>query len=225
MNELSKTSQKIIALLLLTLGILLTNSFLSPDLPGIAKDSAPVETAKVGEAAPDFSLKDVNGKEWKLSKLKGKLVVLEWFNFGCPFVKKHYDSNNMQKLQETYTKKGVVWLSICSSGEGRQGYQKPEEHVSTFKEKNAAPSAILVDADGKVGKRYGAKATPHMFIVGKQGKLIYAGAIDDTPGFDKAEIKTARNYVSTALDEAMANKPVSKSSTKPYGCSVKYSDN
>lgn len=222
MNDLSKTTQKIIALMLLTFGILVTNSFLSYDFAGIAKESSSKEKLKIGAVAPDFTLKDVNGKEWKLSKLKDKIVVLEWFNFGCPFVKKHYDTGNMQNLQKSFTGKGIVWLSICSSGEGRQGFHEPDEHIALFKKKKSAPSAILLDPQGTVGKLYGAKTTPHMFIIGNDNKLAYAGAIDDTPGFDKGQIKTAKNYVSTALNELLAKKPVSKPITKPYGCSVKY---
>lgn len=186
---------------------------------GLAKDPS---KAEVGEKAPDFQLKDVNGKLWSLSKLKDKVVVLEWFNFGCPFVKKHYDTGNMQSLQKRFVNKGVVWLCICSSAEGRQGYKTAKEHIASFKKKESAPSAVLIDADGKVGKLYGAKTTPHMYIIGKDGALVYAGAIDDNPGFNKEEIKSAKNYVKIALNEILAGEPVSKSETKAYGCSVKY---
>ena len=224
MNELSKTTQKLVALLLLTLAVMVANNILSPQTASIAKSSKAKGSLEVGEKAPAFTLKDANGKNWSLSGLKGKVVVLEWFNHGCPFVKKHYDSGNMQGLQKAFTDKGVVWLSICSSAEGRQGFQKPAEHLSMFENKDSAPSAILIDADGKVGKLYGAKSTPHMFIIDKKGKVAYAGAIDDKAGFDKDEIKSAKNYVKVALDEVMAGKPVSTSQTKPYGCSVKYAN-
>ncbi|MBZ0190008.1 MAG: thioredoxin family protein [Candidatus Obscuribacterales bacterium] len=221
MNGLSnKVTQKLLALALLTLAIWVPSEFL-PD-PSVIFASEAAEAAQVGKLAPDFALTDIKGKTWKLRDLKGKLVVLEWFNHGCPFVKKHYESGNMQGLQKTYTGKGVVWLAICSSADGSQGSSRSEEHAQVFESKDAAPTAVLIDKDGKVGKAYGAKTTPHMFVVGKAGKLIYAGAIDDKRGVDQQEIKTANNYVKKALDEALAGKPVSTSSSMPYGCSVKY---
>lgn len=179
-------------------------------------------SAEVGKAAPDFKLTDLEGKERHLSDYKGKIVVLEWFNHGCPFVKKHYESGNMQKLQKSTTDKGVIWLAINSSAEGKQGFAAPSEHASAFKEKGAAPSAVLIDTDGTVGHLYGAKTTPHMFVIDKAGKLAYAGAIDDSPGVDQAEIPQAKNYVRAAVDDLLSNKPVATTSTKSYGCSVKY---
>ncbi len=176
----------------------------------------------VGKPAPAFSLKDWDGKTRKLSDYKGKIVVLEWFNHGCPFVKKHYDTNNMQDLQKKYTAKNVVWLSICSSAEGKQGYCTPEEHKKMFKEKGAAPTAVLIDSEGSVGHEYGAKTTPDMFVIDGKGTLVYAGAIDDQRTPDKESVKTAKNYVAEALDETIAKKPVAISLTKSYGCSVKY---
>lgn len=175
-----------------------------------------------GKAAPEFTLTDTNGKTHALTDYKGKFVVLEWFNQQCPFVKKHYDSGNMQKLQKEYTKKGVVWLSICSSAEGRPGYFSPVEHNKMFAEKKAAPTAILIDSDGKIGHLYGAKSTPDMFVINPKGILIYAGAIDDKPTPDISDVASATNYVKEALDAAMSGKPVSIASTKSYGCSVKY---
>jgi len=175
-----------------------------------------------GQPAPAFTLTDTNDKTHNLADYKGKFVVLEWFNQQCPFVKKHYDSANMQKLQKEYTKKGVVWLSICSSAEGRPGYFSPTEHNKMFAEKKAAPTAILIDSDGKVGHLYGAKSTPDMFVINPKGILIYAGAIDDKPSPDMSDIATAKNYVKAALDEAMSGKSVAIASTKSYGCSVKY---
>ncbi len=175
-----------------------------------------------GKAAPQFTLTDTNGKTHKLADYKGKYVVLEWFNHGCPFVRKHYNSGNMQKLQKEYTKKGVIWLSICSSATGKQGYGSASEQNKLSAENGAAPTAILLDADGIVGHLYGAKTTPDMFIVDPKGILIYTGAIDDTPGVDISEIATAKNYVQAALDESMSGKPVSVASTHSYGCSVKY---
>lgn len=183
-----------------------------------AADAGPT----VGKAAPTFSLKDWDGKARKLADFKGKIVVLEWFNHGCPFVKKHYDSNNMQGLQKKYTGKGVVWLAVCSSAEGKQGYATPEEHKKVFKEKGAAPTAVLIDSEGTVGRQYGAKTTPAMYVIDGKGVLVYAGAIDDDRSADKEAAKKAKNYVSAALDETMAKKPVAVSSTKSYGCSIKY---
>lgn len=174
------------------------------------------------QAAPGFTLMDSNGQKHSLSDYKGKLVVLEWFNPDCPFVKKHYNSGNMPNLQKQYTSKGVVWLSINSSAEGKQGSYTPQEFNQFVKDKGAAPTAVLLDADGKVGHLYGAQTTPHMFIIDPKGILIYQGAIDDTPSTDIADIKTAKNYVSAALDAAMSGKPVAVNTTKSYGCSIKY---
>ncbi len=176
----------------------------------------------VNTKAPLFTLTDTKNKVIKLSDFKGKYVVLEWFNFGCPFVKKHYESGNMQKLQKDYTGKGVVWLSICSSAPGKQGHESAAEYNRDFAEKNAAPTAILIDTEGKVGHLYDAKTTPAMYVINPEGILVYAGAIDDTPGTDASEIATAKNYVAAALDESMAGKPVTTPETKSYGCSVKY---
>lgn len=182
-------------------------------------------TATVGKAAPDFTLPDASGKSRKLSDWKGKFVVLEWFNHGCPFVKKHYESGNMQKLQKEYTKKGVVWLAINSSAKGKQGNASGPDHKKKFKELKSAPSAVLLDEDGKVGHLYGAKTTPHMFVIDSKGVLVYAGAIDDKPSPDQNEIKEATNYVKAALDAAMSGKQITMAATKAYGCSVKYSTN
>jgi peroxiredoxin len=176
----------------------------------------------INQKAPQFTLHDPKNKTVKLSDFKGKYVVLEWFNFGCPFVKKHYESGNMQKLQKEYTNKGVIWLSVCSSAPGKQGHESTSDYDRMFAEKNAAPTAILIDADGKVGHLYDAKTTPDMYVINPEGILIYAGAIDDTPGTDVSEIATAKNYVTAALDESMTGKPVTTQETKSYGCSVKY---
>lgn len=185
---------------------------------------APVAGAAVitGETAPDFTLNDTNGKTHSLSDFKGKFVVLEWLNHDCPFVQKHYVSGNMQGLQKEYTAKEVIWLSINSSAEGREGNYPAEKANDLTKEKDAAPTAVLVDANGKVGKVYGAKTTPHMFVVSPQGLLIYQGAIDDKPSADPADIASSKNYVKAALEEALAGQAVSESTTKSYGCSVKY---
>ncbi len=177
---------------------------------------------KVGSEAPAFTLKDSSGKTHSLSDFKGKFVVLEWFNEGCPFVKKHYTSGNMQKLQGEYTGKDVVWLSINSSAPGEQGHLTAESAPKTISDWNIKATKILFDHDGKVGKMYGAKTTPHMFVIDKEGKLVYQGAIDSKPTPNTADIGTAENYVKVALDNTMAGKPVENASTKPYGCSVKY---
>jgi alkyl hydroperoxide reductase subunit AhpC len=185
--------------------------------------SAPARAqVTVGEAAPDFTLTDVNGQTHTLAQHRGNFTVLEWVNHECPFVVKHYDSGNMPDLQKNYTGKGVVWLSICSSAEGKEGHLSAEEWKKTLVDKKSAATATLIDADGKVGKRYGAKTTPQMFIIDPAGVLVYQGAIDNKPSTDPANIPGSKNYVSTALDEAMAGKPVSEPSTKSYGCSVKY---
>lgn len=174
------------------------------------------------QAAPDFTLPDTAGQMHKLSDNQGKYVVLEWYNPDCPFVKKHYDSGNMQALQKEYTGKGVTWLSICSSAPGKQGNYPPEQHAEIAKAKGSAATAVLLDPDGKVGRQYGAKTTPHMFVISPEGKVIYQGAIDDKPSTDQADVKTARNFVRAALDAALAGKYVDPIAIPPYGCSVKY---
>jgi peroxiredoxin len=176
----------------------------------------------VGQPAPDFSLSDSNGARHDLSSLKGKFVVLEWVNFECPFVQKHYGSGNMQKLQKAYTGKGVVWLSVNTSAPGKQGNYAPAEINAKLKASGASPSAYLMDTEGSLGKAYGAKTTPHMYVIDPKGTLVYAGAIDDKPSTDQSDIAGARNYVAAALDEAMAGKPVTTAASQPYGCGVKY---
>ncbi len=180
------------------------------------------QQAKLNESAPGFKLIDSNGSEHSLSDFAGKIVVLEWINYDCPFVKKHYDSKNMQSLQETYTAKDVVWLAICSSNEGKQGNFSVEEINKRSKNHDAKFTAYLIDENGKVGKMYGAKTTPHMYIIDKSGMLVYAGGIDDKATTDVDDIKDSKNYVSAALDELLAGKEVSVQSSTPYGCSVKY---
>jgi len=178
--------------------------------------------AIVGQPAPAFTLTDSNGAQRSLSDFQGKLVVLEWFNYDCPFVKKHYGSGNMQRLQKKYTDQGVIWLSINSSAPGKQGNYPPEKMNELAQEKHASPTAVLLDPDGTVGKAYGAKTTPHMFVIDQTGTLVYAGGIDDKPSTDQDDVKTARNHVDQALIETIAGKPVSVSTSTPYGCSVKY---
>ena len=178
--------------------------------------------ATVGQPAPDFTLKDTNGKAVSLNDYKGKTVVLEWNNPECPFVKKHYESSNMQGLQSKYTKDGVVWLAVSSTEPQHQDYKKPEVMNALLKASNAAPSAYLMDESGATGKVYGARTTPHMYIINGEGTLVYAGGIDDKRSANISDIKTAKNYVAAALDELKAGKSVSVSTSTPYGCSVKY---
>ena len=179
-------------------------------------------TAKIGQPAPNFKLSSATGKEHSLSDYKGKWVVLEWINLQCPFVLKHYNSKNMQTLQQNYTKKEVVWLSICSSAPGKQGNFSGEELTAKIKEVSSGSTAYLIDGDGKVGHSYGAKTTPHMFIINPKGVLVYAGAIDDKPSVKLEDVKGATNFVAAALDAGLAKKVIKVSSTVSYGCSVKY---
>ena len=178
--------------------------------------------AKVGETAPNFSEAASDGKTYNLSSYQGKFVVLEWHNQGCPYTAKHYESGNMQKLQKEWTTKGVTWFTVISSAQGTQGYVNASDENSYLAKMKAAPTAALLDPSGQLGHMYGAKTTPHMFVINPQGKLIYDGAIDDRPTTDESDINGAKNYVSLALSEAMAGKPVSTATTRAYGCSVKY---
>ena len=188
----------------------------------ITLPAAAAETAKVDATAPGFVLKDAGGKSHSLTDFRGKYVVLEWVNFDCPFVHKHYGSGAMQALQHSMTAKGVVWLSICSSAPGRQGYFEGNELRERMKKENAAPTAYLVDDEGVVGRLYEAKTTPHMFVIDPVGTLIYAGGIDNIASTDREDITKATNYVKEALDEALQGKPVAIKNTRSYGCSVKY---
>jgi peroxiredoxin len=181
--------------------------------------------ATIGQPAPDFTLQGADGKPHALADFKGKFVVLEWTNPKCPFVHKFYDSDTMQTLQKTETAKGVAWLRINSSAEGHEGYQTPADLASYIEDHHVAATASLLDPTGQVGHMYGARTTPHMFVIDPKGVLIYAGGIDNTPSPDPATIATAKNYVTTALDEAMAGKPVTTPTARPYGCSVKYASN
>lgn len=177
---------------------------------------------KVGAPAPSFELKDADGKTRSLAEHKGKTVVLEWTNDGCPFVKKHYGTGNMQRLQRQAAKDGVVWLTINSSALGKQGHVDGPGAKKLMTEHEAAPAAYLLDPDGKVGKRYGARTTPHMYVIDAEGTLVYMGAIDDKPSTKTEDVKTAKNYVTAALAALKAGKPVAEPVTKAYGCGVKY---
>lgn len=191
----------------LALAIATTSAFASPT---------------VGKEAPDFTAKDTRGKSVKLSDFRGKTVILEWTNDGCPYVKKHYNSGNMQALQKKLTGEGIVWLSVISSAPGTQGYVKgPAADVLT-KSRGAAPTAVLLDPKGEIGRLYGAQTTPHMYIIKTDGMLAYKGAIDDKPTTRVSDIKTAKNYVLNALSQISIGKAVDPAVTRAYGCSVKY---
>jgi peroxiredoxin len=184
--------------------------------------STKLSAVKVGDPAPAFTTVDDQGKTRSLSEFKGKYVVLEWHNNGCPYVKKHYGAGNMQKLQREWTGKGVAWLTIISSAPGTQGYVTADQSREYVKAQNAAATAVLLDPSGDVGHLYDAKTSPHMIVINPEGVVVYNGAIDDKPTADPGDIEGAKNYVSEALTAAMAGKPVATPSTQPYGCSVKY---
>lgn len=188
---------------------------------GIASTST---AATVGETAPAFSLPAADGATVTLEQFKGKVVVLEWFNKECPFVRKHYDSKNMQNLQKELAAKDVVWLTVNSGAEGKQGHETAAQALETLSKEGAAPAHYLMDTDGTVGKLYDAKTTPHMFVIDKDGKLVYAGAIDDKASAYVTDIEGAKNYVRTAVEETLAGQAVTEASTKSYGCGVKYAD-
>ncbi len=172
--------------------------------------------------APAFSLTGNDGKTHALKADKGKWVVLEWLNHGCPFVRKHYDGKNMQALQSKYTGKGVVWYSVISSAKGKQGHSTAEEANADIKKYEAKATAVLFDADGAVGKAYGAETTPHLFVINPEGKIVYMGGIDNKATSEISDIKGATNYVAAALDSGLAGTPVKVAAAKPYGCSIKY---
>ena len=182
----------------------------------------PTATAKPGAPAPAFSAPDINGRTIGLADYAGKIVILEWTNDGCPFVGKHYDSGNMQALQRKYTGEGDVWLTIASSAPGEQGYVTPPEAKTDLARWGAAPSDFLLDPNGAVGRLYDARATPHMVVIDRNGRIAYMGAIDDTPSTRLADVKTAKNYLVAALDQIAAGKPVTVAATQAYGCSIKY---
>ncbi len=176
----------------------------------------------IGRPAPEFTGQGSDGKMYSLADYRGKFVVLQWYNRDCPFIHKHYDSGNMQKLQDTYAKKGVVWFEILSSAPGKEGYLTAAEAQQNRTKSGTKSFATLVDPESAIAKLYGAKTTPHMFIIDPKGVLIYQGAIDDHASTDAEDIPRSKNYVAAALDEALAGKPVSTPRTRPYGCSVKY---
>lgn len=183
-----------------------------------------VAAPAIGQPAPAFTAKDGDGKTRSLSEFKGKTVVLEWTNAGCPYVQKHYKSGNMQALQKSATKDGVVWLTLVSSAPGKQGYVSPAEAKTWKTSSGAGSTALLLDPGGQVGKAYDARTTPHMYVVDKSGKLAYMGGIDDKPVADPSSLKGAKNYVTAALSDIKAGRAVATPVSKPYGCSVKYAE-
>lgn len=184
---------------------------------------APAHAAPaIGQQAPDFVAMDTRGAQHKLSDFAGKYVVLEWTNPGCPFVRKHYGSGNMPATQKAATAKGVVWLAINSTERAASDYLQPAALDGWMKAQSAAPTAVLMDEDGTIGQAYGARTTPHIFIIDPKGTLVYAGGIDSIPSARPDDIKSATNYVTQALGEAFGSRPISSASTRPYGCSIKY---
>ncbi len=182
----------------------------------------PASAVRVGEPAPAFTGTDNLGKTHTLADLKGKFIVLEWHNQGCPYVGKHYGSGNMQRLQQEWTAKGVAWFTVVSSGPGQQGYVTPAQSQQYVKAQNAKPTAVLLDPTGEIGRKFDARTSPHMIVIDREGIVVYNGAIDDRPTTDVADVAGATNYVSAALADAMAGRPVATPSTQPYGCNVKY---
>lgn len=178
--------------------------------------------ASVGQPAPDFKALDTSGKPVSLADFKGKHVVLEWVNPGCPYVVKHYGSANMPDTQKEATAKGVVWLAVNSTATEHSDYRAPADLAKWMQSQKAATTATLMDADGKIGRAYGARTTPHMYIIDPKGTLVYAGGIDNKPTANPADVAAATNHVKVALGEALAGKPISMANTRPYGCSVKY---
>jgi len=191
---------------------------------GLGMVCASALALKPGDAAPDFKGVDSNGKVQTLAQYRGKYVVLEWANKGCPYEQKQYNTGNMERLQKEWTAKGVVWLSVLSSAPGQQGNVTAFEENEYLREMKAAPTAAILDPSGTIGRAYDAKTTPDMFVIDPQGKLVYEGAIDDQPTPDPENIKNAKNYVSAALEASMAGRPVAVPVTRSYGCSVKYSN-
>ncbi len=200
-------------------------TFLAAAAVAVAATLTPaVSGPPVGEKAPDFSLPSIEGETQALEYFRGSIVVLEWINHDCPFVRKFYTTGNMQELQKKYSEKNVVWLSICSSAPGKQGHFSIEEWQRRQQKAGANPTAVLLDEDGKVGRAYNARTTPHMFVIDAEGILRYKGGIDDRPQASAASLEGARNYVVEALDALLAGEPVALTESRPYGCSVKYAE-
>ena len=202
--------------------IAMTAALLAGAALSIDRATAISASAAAKPGAPAFSASDISGRTISLGDYAGKIVILEWTNDGCPFVGKHSNSGNMQALQRKYTGEGDVWLTIASSAPGEQGYVTPAEAKADLARWRAAPSDFLLDPDGVVGRLYDARATPHLVLIDRSGRVAYMGAIDDTPSTRLADVKTAKNYLVAALDEIAAGKPVTIAATQAYGCSIKY---
>ncbi len=181
-----------------------------------------IAAVETGAAAPAFTLTDTTGAEHSLSDFKGKYVVLEWTNHGCPFVLKHYKEGHMQALQKKMTEQGVVWLIVNSNAPGKQGHVSPQEGQKQIADKGMHATAMLLDTDGKVGRAYDARVTPHMYLIDPAGKLVYQGAIDSVRSTNSSDIQAAENYVLSAYLALKAGNPVENATTKPYGCGIKY---
>jgi len=179
-------------------------------------------TLRIGEPAPDFEGVDTSGHAHRLADYRGKIVVLEWTNHECPFVRKHYSAGNMQEQQREAAAQGVVWLSVISSAPGKQGYVSPDEADRLTRSREAQPHAVILDPEGRIGRAYTAKTTPHMFIIDAAGKLVYMGGMDSITSTNPEDIPGATQYVRVALREMALGEPISTAVTKPYGCSVKY---
>lgn len=204
------------AVLRASLATALIGSTLLASVPALA---APT----VGQAAPNFVAIDSKGQRHRLEDYKGKVVVLEWTNHGCPYVKKHYNSSNMQNLQRQAKQAGVIWLSVISSAPGEQGYVEPEKANELTASRNAAPTAVLIDPPGSIGKSYDARTTPHMYVIDAKGILRYAGGIDSIASTDTDDIAKAQPYFKAAMESVVKGQPVAQPVTRPYGCNVKYS--
>jgi peroxiredoxin len=200
----------------------LTRHFLVAGALALAGCGMATAEVEIGALAPGFALQSSDGETVRLADFSDGYVVLEWTNHDCPYVRKHYDAGNMQALQREAGEQGVSWLTIISSAPGKQGHVDAAQANALTESRDAAPTAVLFDPDGEVGKAYGAKTTPHMYIIDPQGRLIYQGGIDDKPTSRQADIETATNYVRKALGEALSGKEVVDAVTRPYGCSVKY---
>lgn len=199
-------------------------TFILTILTGLFLTGQVMATPVIGQAAPDFTAKDTKGNTVRLTDYKGKTVILEWYNHGCPYVRKHYDSGNMQSVQKDATADpDTVWLTIVSSAKGKQGYMTPDEANQRMADEGSAASAMILDPSGDIGRLFGAKTTPHMFVINAEGVLIYNGAIDDKPDFKAESLNEAENYIRLTLQELKEGKPATASQTTPYGCSVKYS--
>ncbi|HEX9932222.1 MAG TPA: redoxin family protein [Allosphingosinicella sp.] len=203
-------------------GLAAGGAYYQADRMGLFDPELALAQLPVGTTAPDFQATDVNGRPVSLSQFRGRTVVLEWSNPECPTVRKHYDSGNMQRTQAAAAAAGTVWLTINSSGEGKQGHMTPAEARTFAAGQQSRRTAYLLDPEGAVGRRYGATATPHMFVINAAGSLVYNGAIDDRPSTDAADIRGARNHILAALGDLRAGRPVSVPTSRPYGCSVKY---